>query len=74
MAAAGETYASLLAEFAIPHRAKYAHRALLKAGLDALPTIRRGLRHENADSLSRKHFLIKWRLHGVAGSKQSQPF
>jgi HEAT repeat protein len=49
MAAAGNTYASLLAELAIPHRAKYAHRALLKAGLDALPTIRRGLKHENAD-------------------------
>ena len=43
------TYASLLAELAIPHRAKYAHRVLLKAGLDALPTIRRGLKHENAD-------------------------
>jgi len=43
------THRALLAELAIPHRAKYAHRALLKAGLDALPTIRRGLRHENAD-------------------------
>ena len=43
------TYRALLAELAIPHRAKYAHRALLKAGLDALPTVRRGLRHENAD-------------------------
>jgi HEAT repeat protein len=49
MAAAGNTYASLLAELAIPHRAKYAHRALLKAGLDALPTISRGLKHKNAD-------------------------
>jgi HEAT repeat protein len=44
-----DMYAALLAELAIPHRAKYAHRARLKAGLDALPTIRRGLRHENAD-------------------------
>jgi len=49
MAAAGDTYASLLAELAVPHRAKYAHRALLKAGLDALPTIRRGLKYQNAD-------------------------
>ena len=42
-------YTSLLAELAIPHRAKYAHRALLKVGLDTLPTIRRGLKHESAD-------------------------
>jgi HEAT repeat protein len=46
---ASNTYTSLLAELAIPHRAKYAHRALVKAGLDALPTIRRGLKNENAD-------------------------
>lgn len=49
MAAANETYDSLLAELAISHRAKYAYRILLKRGLDALPAVRRGLRHANAD-------------------------
>src|SRR5258708_30425991 len=49
MAAGGDTSASLLAGLGVPHRAKSAHRALLEAGLDALPTIRRGLKHENAD-------------------------
>lgn len=49
MAAATVAYDSLLAELAIPHRAKAAYRALLKAGPDALPTMRRRLKHENAD-------------------------
>jgi hypothetical protein len=39
----------LLAELAIPHRAKAGYRQLLSRGLDALPTVRRGLRHANAD-------------------------
>lgn len=49
MATASNTYDVLIAELAVPHRAKYALRALLKAGLDALPAVRRGLRHANAD-------------------------
>jgi len=49
MAAATVADGSLLAELAIPHRAKAAYRALLKAGPDALPMMRRGLKHENAD-------------------------
>jgi HEAT repeat protein len=40
---------SLLAELAIPHRAKAAYRLLLSRGLDAMPLVRRGLRHANAD-------------------------
>ncbi len=44
-----DAYAVLLADLAIPHRAKYAHRALLKEGLGALPAIRRGLRHADPD-------------------------
>jgi HEAT repeat protein len=49
MAAASDPYDSLLAELAIPHRAKAAYRQLLKSGLEAMPAIRRGLRHDNAD-------------------------
>jgi hypothetical protein len=49
MTAASGSYDSLLAELAIPHRAKAAYRQLLNAGPDALPAIRCGLRHANAD-------------------------
>jgi HEAT repeat protein len=49
MPAANDSYDSLLAELAIPHRAKAAHRELLRRGLAALPAARRGLRHANAD-------------------------
>lgn len=49
MAAATASYDSLLAELAIPHRAKAAYRQLQAAGRDALPAVRRGLRHDNAD-------------------------
>jgi HEAT repeat protein len=49
MAAATVSYDSLLAELAIPHRAKAAYRQLLKSDIDALPAIRRGLRHATAD-------------------------
>jgi hypothetical protein len=49
MAAATDSYDSLLAELAIPHRAKYAYRELLKRGAVAWPAVRRGLRHANAD-------------------------
>jgi hypothetical protein len=49
MAAATDSYTSLLADLGIPHRAKGAHRELLRRGLDALPAVRRGLAHPNAD-------------------------
>jgi HEAT repeat protein len=49
MAAATDSYTSLVAELAIPHRAKGAHRELLRRGLDALTAVRRGLKHTNAD-------------------------
>src|SRR5262245_1766972 len=38
-----------LDKLALPHHAGAAYRALLAAGLDALPTIRDGLRHESGD-------------------------
>jgi HEAT repeat protein len=44
-----ERYKSLIGKLAIPHHAGAAYRALVCAGLDALPAIREGLRHENAD-------------------------
>ena len=40
---------ALVAQLAVPHHARGAHRALLNCGLDALPAVREGLRHENAD-------------------------
>ena len=49
MAAATDTDDSLLAQLAVPHRAKYAYRELLGRGLGALPAVRRGLRHADAD-------------------------
>jgi HEAT repeat protein len=49
MPAADTSYDSLLAELAIPHRAKAAYRQLQTAGREALPAVRRGLRHDNAD-------------------------
>ncbi|HZQ00668.1 MAG TPA: HEAT repeat domain-containing protein [Reyranella sp.] len=49
MVAATGSYDSLLAELAIPHRAKTAYRALLKAGPAAMPAMRRGLKHVSAD-------------------------
>src|SRR4029077_10800745 len=48
MTAASGSYDSLLAELAIPHRAKAAYRQLLNAGPEALPAMRCGLRHTNA--------------------------
>lgn len=44
-----ERYQSLLNKLAIPHHAGAALRALMSAGLDALPTIREGLRYESTD-------------------------
>jgi hypothetical protein len=49
MAAVTDSYPSLLAELAVTHRARYAYRELLRRGLDAMPAVRRGLRHANAD-------------------------
>jgi hypothetical protein len=49
MATANQTDDGLLAELAIPHRAKTAYRRLLARGLGAMPAVRRGLRHANAD-------------------------
>jgi hypothetical protein len=49
MTSVTDTDASLLAELAIPHRAKAAYRQLLSRGLVASPMVRRGLRHANAD-------------------------
>jgi HEAT repeat protein len=49
MPAAKATYAALLAELAVPHRARAASRQLLSAGHDALPNVRDGLRHANAN-------------------------
>ena len=49
MAAADSPYTSLLNELSIPHRATGAYRQLLDAGRDALPAVREGLRHANAD-------------------------
>lgn len=40
---------SLLAELAIPHRAKTAYRELQRRGRDALPAVRHGLTHANPD-------------------------
>ena len=36
-------------QLAVPHHARGAHRALLRSGLAALPAVREGLRHDNAD-------------------------
>jgi HEAT repeats len=44
-----EQYRDLVSQLAVPHRAKGAHRALLGCGLDALPAVREGLQHQNAD-------------------------
>jgi len=44
-----ERYKSLIGKLGIPHHAGGAYRALVSAGLDALPAVREGLRHENAD-------------------------
>jgi HEAT repeat protein len=44
-----ERYKSLIGKLGIPHHAGAAYRALVSAGLDALPAVRGGLRHENAD-------------------------
>jgi hypothetical protein len=40
-----DAYDALVADFAVEHRAKGALRALMKAGMDATPALRRGLRH-----------------------------
>lgn len=44
-----ERYTSLIGKLAIPHHAGAAYQTLLSCGLDALPAIRQGLRHQNAD-------------------------
>jgi hypothetical protein len=44
-----DQYRPLVDKLAIPHHARGAHRALLRSGLDALPAIREGLRHDSAD-------------------------
>jgi hypothetical protein len=43
-------YKDLVGRLAIAHHASPAYRALLGAGLDALPAIREGLRHESAEA------------------------
>jgi hypothetical protein len=42
-------YETLVGKLALPHHAGPAFRALLNAGLDALPAIRQGLRHESVE-------------------------
>ena len=49
MAAASDMDDLLLADLAIPHRAKRAYRQLLGRGLDAVPVARRGPRHASPD-------------------------
>jgi hypothetical protein len=49
MTATSDIDDSLLADLAIPHRAKGAYGQLLGHGLGAMPAVRRGLRHANAD-------------------------
>jgi hypothetical protein len=44
-----ETHMALVGRLAIPHHAGAAYRTLLSCGLAALPAVREGLRHENAD-------------------------
>jgi HEAT repeat protein len=44
-----EHYHRLIENLAIAHRASDAYRALMHAGLSALPAVREGLRHESAD-------------------------
>ncbi|MDP1749218.1 MAG: hypothetical protein Q8L22_07160 [Reyranella sp.] len=60
--------ASLLADLAIPHRAKRAYRQLLGRGLDAMSTARRGLRHASADVRYRCcRFLDRFLEPGILG-------
>jgi HEAT repeat protein len=40
---------TLVSKLAIPHHARGSHRALLRCGLNALPAVREGLQHDNAD-------------------------
>lgn len=42
-------YEAFIGKLAIPHHASVARRALLGAGLDALPAVRAGLRHVSAE-------------------------
>ena len=49
MGAASDIEDALLADLAIPHRAKRAYRQLLGRGLDTMSTARCGLRHASAD-------------------------
>ena len=44
-----DQYRTLVDKLTIPHHARGAHRTLLRSGLDALPAIREGLRHDSAD-------------------------
>jgi hypothetical protein len=49
MKAADNPYRHLLEELSVPHRATDAYRQLLAAGSEALPSVRAGLQHANAD-------------------------
>ncbi len=49
MKAPDDRYEHLLEELSISYRATGAYRQLLAAGSDALPSVRAGLRHANAD-------------------------
>ena len=44
-----DPYDGLVGDLAVKHRAKAALRALMKAGMDATPALRRGLRHPAPD-------------------------
>jgi HEAT repeat protein len=44
-----DQYKALVSKLAIPYRARAAYRELLSCGLDALPAVREGLQHRNAD-------------------------
>jgi HEAT repeat protein len=49
MKVADNSYTHLLEELSVPYRATGAYRRFLAAGSDALPSVRAGLRHANAD-------------------------
>lgn len=44
-----DQHRTLVSKLAIPHHARGSYRALLRCGLDALPAVREGLQHDNAD-------------------------
>jgi len=41
-------YDRMVADFCVPHRAKYAFRRLMAAGTECTPALKRGLSHEDA--------------------------